>query len=147
MRFVAVGFILAVAWGVACLGGARADEAAPVAGADRLAIEQVITSQIEAFLHDAAEAAFGFASPKIQRLFGDAGHFMGMVRQGYAPVYRPRSFTFEALTRVEGRLVQRVMLVGPDGAETLALYTMEREADGSWRIDGCELTRPEGRMT
>jgi hypothetical protein len=40
----------------------------------------------------------------------------------------------------DGRIVQRVELVGPDGARELALYTMEREPDGSWRIDGCQLT-------
>ena len=35
--------------------------------------------------------------------------------------------------------MQRVELVGPDGHGATALYTMEREADGTWRISGCSL--------
>jgi len=39
--------------------------------------------------------------------------------------------------------VQHVELTGPDGAAAEALYFMERESDGSWRIDGCMLTKPD----
>lgn len=128
-------------------GPARADDAASVSAADHQAIEQVITSQLDAFGHDASDAAFSLASPKIQSLFGDAANFMAMVRQGYPPVYRPRSFAFEQLITINDQVVQRVMIVGPDGAPALALYTMEREQDGTWRIDGCALTKPDGLTT
>jgi hypothetical protein len=36
-----------------------------------------------------------------------------------------------------------VFVVGPDGLSYLAYYTMERQADGSWRINGCYLVRME----
>ncbi|MDT7953666.1 MAG: DUF4864 domain-containing protein [Acetobacteraceae bacterium] len=132
--------------GLLCFGwgSVRAEDGGGVSGADRGAIETVITSQLEAFRQDEGAAAFGFASPKIQGLFGDAPHFMAMVKRAYPPVYRPRSFTFGTVESVEDRVVQRVTLVGPDGAPAEALYTMEREPDGTWRIDGCVLTRPEG---
>lgn len=123
---------------------ARADDAASVSAADHHAIEQVITSQLEAFRHDAGETAFSFASPKIRSIFGSAPQFMAMVRQGYPPIYRPRSFAFDRLVTIDERIVQRVVVVGPDGAPALALYTMEREPDGTWRIDGCTLTQPDG---
>ncbi len=126
---------------------ARADDAASVSAADHQAIEQVITSQLDAFRRDAGDAAFSFASPNIQSIFGDAPHFMAMVRQGYPPVYRPRSFAFEQLITIRERIVQRVMIIGPGGAAALALYTMEREQDGTWRIDGCALTQPDGLNT
>lgn len=143
MRVLSVCLIVAVLTG----GPARADDAASVSAADHRAIEQVITSQIDAFRHDAGDAAFSFASPNIQLMFGDAPHFMAMVTQGYPPVYRPRSFTFEQLVTINQRIVQRVMVIGPDGAAALALYTMEREPDGTWRIDGCTLTQPDGLTT
>ena len=38
---------------------------------------------------------------------------------------------------------RRVELVGPSGEGALALYDMEHEADGSWRIAGCVLTKSE----
>ncbi len=128
-----------------CITGrpARADDAATVSAADHRAIEQVITSQLDAFRRDAGDDAFRFASPKIQGLFGSGPRFMAMVRQGYVPLTRPRSFTFDQLITIDGQIVQRVMLVGPDGAAVLALYTMEREPDGTWRIDGCSLGRPD----
>lgn len=145
MRALAVWLIVAML----CCGPspARADDAASISSADHQAIEQVITSQLDAFRRDAGDAAFGLASPNIQSMFGDAAHFMAMVRQGYPPVYRPRSFAFEQLVTIDGRIVQRVMIVGPDGAPALALYTMEREPDGTWRIDGCALTKPDGLTT
>jgi hypothetical protein len=119
---------------------ARADDPADVPPADRTAIADVISRQIDAFRHDDAPAAFAFASPMIQGMFGDPAHFLAMVQRGYPPVYRPRSVHIGALVMHDGRIVQRVELVGPDGARELALYTMEREPDGSWRIDGCQLT-------
>lgn len=126
---------------------ARADDAASVSAADHQAIEQVITSQLNAFRRDAGDTAFSLASPKIRSIFGDASNFMAMVRQGYPPVYRPRSFAFEQVVTINERIVQRVMFIGPDGTRALALYAMEREPDGTWRIDGCELTQPDGLTT
>ncbi len=35
--------------------------------------------------------------------------------------------------------MQMVELTGPDGLAYTARYTMEHEADGSWRISGCHL--------
>ena len=142
MRVSVVYLIVAMLCGT--LGSARADDAASASAADRQAIEQVVTSQLDAFRRDAADAAFSLASPNIQSMFGDAPRFMAMVRQAYPPVYRPRSFKFEQLVTLNERIVQRVMLIGPDGAAVVALYTMEREQDGTWRIDGCTLTKPPG---
>ncbi len=108
---------------------------------DEAAIRDVIVQQLEAFQRDDAPAAFAFASPMIQRQFGDPDTFMEMVRRGYRPVYRPRAVRLGALTREGGRLTQEVFLVGPDGRQVLALYFMARQSDGAWRIDGVRLTR------
>ncbi len=113
-----------------------------VSAPDRDAIEHVINAQIDAFRHDDGAAAFNYASPHIQSMFGDAATFLAMVKQSYAPVTRPRSVTFGALEQRDGQLVQHVELFGPDG-EDVALYTMEREPDGTWRIAGCELVRSQ----
>ena len=64
---------------------------ADVSGADQAAIQAVISSQIDAFRHDNAGVAFGYATPELQTMFGSAARFMDMVQHGYAPVYRPRS--------------------------------------------------------
>jgi hypothetical protein len=121
---------------------AAADPApAPAAmpAADRAAIAEVISRQLDAFRRDDAGGAFAFASPGIRAMTGSPERFMEMVRAGYAPVYRSREARFLDLSRVEGRLVQRVLLTGADGSLAAALYYMEAQPDGSWRIAGCEL--------
>ena len=107
---------------------------------DAAAIRAVISDQLAAFRRDDGEAAFAFAAPAIREKFGDAANFLRMVREGYGPVYRPREVEFGALSAEDGRLVQRVLLVGPDGVPVTALYFMERQPDGSWKISGCVLT-------
>jgi hypothetical protein len=110
---------------------------------ERAAIQSVITLQLEAFQHDDAPAAFAQASPMIQGMFGTPGNFITMVQNGYPPVYRPRQSAFGPLVSEDGQVIQKVELVGPDGRAYLALYTMERQADGSWKINGCTLTESE----
>ncbi len=115
-----------------------------VSGADRAAIKSVIESQMAAFRSDDAARAFGYANPMIQGMFGTPERFMSMVREGYAPVYRPSNVLFGPLDFVNGEWIQAVSLTGPDGQPALALYTMEKQADGSWLIAGCALTKPPG---
>lgn len=140
MRALLVLLILIVA---APAAAQRATPAADVGTDDRIAIQKVISGQIAAFRRDDADAAFAFAAPGIQRMFGNAETFMSMVRGGYRPVYRPREFTFRELVVIDGHLVQPVAVVGPDGGRVTALYHMERQPDGSWRIAGCHLVEPE----
>lgn len=109
--------------------------------ADQAAIRGVIADQLAAFQRDDGPAAFAFASPFIQQKFGTPEIFMEMVRTGYRPVYRPREVQFRELVMEGGRLYQKVFLIGPDGEPVLALYEMQRQPDGSWRINGCILTR------
>lgn len=146
-----------MAWRVAALlallaslgGSAWAQERAPESGisaADRQAIREVIQSQVDAFRRDDGEAAFGYASPEIQRQFGTAEIFMDMVRQGYQAVYRPRLFDFEEIVTLNGQPTQRVRVISPDGRPVIAFYPMRRLPDGSWRIDGCVLKAPEERQ-
>jgi len=108
---------------------------APAAAEDRrAAIESVIEGQIEAFSRNDGDAAFAFASPEIQRIFGNPGRFMETVRAGFAPVYRPRNYAFEPPIVADGLPAQPVRLIGPDGRGFIALYRMEEQPEGSWRI-------------
>ena len=109
----------------------------------------MIEAQLKAFQADDGAQAFSYASPAIQSIFKDPDNtFMSMVRAGYQPVYRPREVEFRDLVPVQGRLTQRVLVVGPDGVPLVAQYVMERrQPDGSWRIDGCALERSAEQTT
>ena len=110
---------------------------------DRAAIRDVIGRQVEAFGRDDGDAAFGLASPMIQRMFGSSDVFMDMVRQGYQPVYRPRAFDFREIVELDGQPTQKVQVIGPDGRPVTAFYPMTQLPDGSWRINGCYLKAPD----
>lgn len=136
LSFLTLGlFVAAVA--------APAQDKAPVAGADRTAIRQVIQRQMDAFQKDDGAAAFAFATPQLRERFGSADNFMSMVRGGYQPVYRPSQVSFGKLERTDDSVVQHVLVVAPDGAVHEALYFMERQKDGSWLIGGCLLMTTE----
>ena len=116
---------------------------AQISAADRTAIRDVIERQVEAFRRDDGAAAFGYASPSIQGLFGTPETFMDMVRQGYRPVYRPQVFEFREIVTLQGMVTQKVHVIGPDGRPVTAFYPMAQQPDGSWRIEGCYLQAPE----
>jgi hypothetical protein len=132
-------FVLLMLLGLAPPGWAQQD----VSAADRQAIRSIIQSQVDAFRRDDGEAAFGYASPAIRQMFGNAQTFMDMVRQGYPMVYRPRVFDFAEIVTLNGAPTQKVHVVGPDGRPVDAFYPMTQLLDGSWRIDGCYLREPD----
>jgi len=125
---------LLVALTVALIGlSARADEVATAQG--------VIRAQEQAFMRDDASAAYSYAAPAIKEIFPAPEIFMSMVQNGYAPVYRHKSFEFGE-SKVEGsRIAQRVHIVDANGEAWEALYTLEQQADGSYKITGCTLLK------
>ena len=116
--------------------------AAPGRAADDIAAAQnVISAQEQAFDRDDAAAAYSFAAPAIKKIFPSADIFMLMVQNTYAPVYRHRSFEFGE-AKVDGdRVAQRVHIADANGEAWEALYTLEREADGSFKITGYTLSK------
>lgn len=136
-KFLLLTLLLALA------GPARAGDAVPLGAGEAAAIRSVIGAQLQAFQRDDGATAFSYASPTIKQKFGTVDDFMRMVQVGYPVVYRPREVAFlEALVK-DGRTVQALRMVGPDGQAVTALYYMERQADGSWRINGVTLLRRE----
>jgi hypothetical protein len=106
---------------------------------DRTAIKATISDQLQAFASNNATLAFSFASPGIQLQFRTPENFMQMVQRAYHPVYQARSIIFEDLTTIDNHLAQPVLIMGHDGELTRALYLMQRQLDGQWRINGCLL--------
>jgi len=116
-----------------------------ISSADGNAIHGVVQGQLDAFRRDDSDKAFSFAAPGIQSMYGSPDMFLEAVRQGYRPVHRPRKVEFRELRVMDGAVVQQVYVVGPDNEPKLALYFMEKQPDGSWRISGCVLLDFEGQ--
>ncbi len=132
-RLIGVVFVIASFFLMATAAFADVDET------DERKIRSVIEQQIQAFRADDGDKAFSYASPDIQRKFGSVDRFMSMVKGGYQAVYRPQEVEFLGLKDETGAIIQAVRLVGPDGKTVMAVYTMERQDDGGWKIGGVYL--------
>jgi Domain of unknown function (DUF4864) len=100
-------------------------------------IRSVVTAQRDALVAGDGERAFAFATPALRRQYGSAEAFMRMVRSGYQALVDARYVELLEGAVIEGSTIQPLRLVMPDGAVLVALYTMQRQRDGSWRIAGC----------
>jgi hypothetical protein len=120
--------------------------AAAQSEADRSAIQGVISQQLDAFLRDDGSAAYSFAAPNIQTMFPTQERFMDLVKRGYQPVYRSRSHTFGELKQTAMGLEQTVDLVDAAGEFWTAVYTLQQQPDGSWKISSCILVKKPGQV-
>jgi hypothetical protein len=103
------------------------------------AIQRVIADQRAALIDGNAEKAFGYATDGIQRHFGDAATFMSMVQTSYAALLNARYVEFLEGAVIDGLVVQPLRLIGADNTVQVALYTLEKQKNGRWRISGCSI--------
>lgn len=104
------------------------------------AAQSTIESQLKAFLADDGALAYSYAAPGIKQIFPTVDSFMGMVTNGYQPVRRAQAYEFGKFEEMgPGKIVQQVLIVGPDGKDYEAVYTIERQPDGRFLITGCSL--------
>ena len=125
--------LTALPWG---MGPAKAED-------QGAAITAVIESQLQAFQRNDLDVAYSFASPTIQRMFGNPQRFGKMVQNGYPMVWRPSSYRMDRLLETEAGLVQIVMFEDASGRFHEAGYLMEL-IDGRWRIAGVHVRRQPG---
>jgi hypothetical protein len=107
------------------------------------AIQSLINDQIAALQTDDFSTAFSFASPMIQRLFGNSENFGAMVRQGYPMVYRPKSVRMLGVREDGGLVWQRVMVTDRAGATHLLDYQLIKTPEG-WLINAVQLLPQSG---
>lgn len=115
------------------------------ASADPADIKATITGQMKALKVGDAVTAYSFAAPEIKRLFPTPERFISMVRKGYEPVTHavsPRFLRQRAMQ--DGGVAQEVIFSDDAGQPWRALYTLEEQADGSWRITGVYLKKVAG---
>jgi hypothetical protein len=108
-----------------------------------LLIRRTIEQQLAAFNTGDRAQAFELAAPSIRRMFGSAEKFAEMVRKQYAQLHHSSGAIFLELRRVNGRFVQRVRVMGEDGEIVHANYIMVRVNDGTWRVGGVMLDKPD----
>jgi hypothetical protein len=116
-----------------------------IARADDLATAQsIIRSQEQAIVNDDSAVAYSFAGPPITSMYRNAAVFMYMVQNGYAPIYRHKSFDLGEAKSWNDKISQQVHLIDADGVAWEALYILERQTDGCWKIVSCVLSKAVG---
>ena len=103
------------------------------------AIEAVIREQLAALKVGDGAKAFAHAAPAIRRQFGTPERFLAMVRSAYGALTAARYTEFLEGAVVEGNVIQPLRIVAPDNTVQVALYTMQKQPDGHWKIAGCLL--------
>ena len=121
----------------------------PARADDKATARSIIESQINAFLNDDMATAYSYAAPSIKRMYPDESRFFEMVKRGYQPVYRPGNFAFGRFKpAADGSgMVQEVLIQGPDGQDWTALYSLERQPDGSFNINGVQMIKAAAPVT
>lgn len=113
--------------------------------ADKQAFEQVISGQLEAFKVDDGPLAYSYAAPVVTKIFPTVDVFMAMVKRGYQAVYTNSKYRFgELTTDILGRPAQHVTITAGDGKRYEAVYAMEKQPDGSWKIAGVQMVEIPG---
>ncbi|MFD0917928.1 DUF4864 domain-containing protein [Pseudahrensia aquimaris] len=107
--------------------------------------QAIIDGQFKAFRSRDHQQAFGYAAPTLQQVFGSTDRFIGMVKNGYGAIYDAKQWKFGRSRMKDGDLYQEVFVSGPNGKEWKALYTLRKQADGSWKIGGVRLI-PAGTL-
>jgi hypothetical protein len=104
------------------------------------AAQDSISGQLHAFRSGDDALAYGYAAPNVKRIFPTLNTFMSMVTGAYKPVHRPQSFSFGKFQETSPTsIVQQVIIVGADGKDYEAVYTLELQPDGTHLITGCSL--------
>ncbi len=111
------------------------------------ASQMVVENQIKAFHQRQHEEAFNYAAPALRIVFRDVENFIRMVKRGYNPIYAAQNWSF-GRSRTEGeKNHHEVLISGPNGGEWTALYTLQKQTDGMWKIVGVQLLKSTGKST
>lgn len=115
--------------------------ASPVRADDTADAQTIIRAQVDAFIRGDAAAAYSHAARGIRGVFTQADVFMGMVTKNYPPIVRHKSFEFGKAEASGDIVAQSVRIVDDEGVPWQALYTLEKQPDGNWKITGCTLQK------
>lgn len=106
---------------------------------DAESIQAVVQLQLRALAEDDAVGAFSLTTSSTRVQIGNPDNFLRMIKEEYAPIYRNRHAIFSPPEVIDGDIIEMVRVTDRDNRVWVALYRMERDIDGSWKIDGCRL--------
>jgi hypothetical protein len=110
-------------------------------------VQAVVRAQLKAFSEEDADGALAVATPEVRKSVGDATRFLALVRGNYPMVYHPAGFAFLQPQADKDQVLQAVALRDADDKTWIALFTLQRQPDNSWRIGACIVAENDWRST
>ena len=145
MPFIRTGFLaLVIVAGLAAPAAAAGDSASPYDDATKGELQGIITKQLDAFNRNDAPTAESLATPQFRDKYPDPAAFLAMVKEHYAPLFKPRSTHFENVGDSPHGPLQKMTVVAADGTIWTAVYAFQR-ISGEWRISGCGLMKQDSQ--
>jgi hypothetical protein len=140
-------FVVVIALAMAAVGLQANARAEDLTASEAQHVRAVILAQLKAFADDDAERAFATATPEVRKAIGNSSLFLALVRGNYPMVYRPVAFGFLPPQQEAGHVVQMVTLRDQDNKTWLAVFSLERQPEGTWRIAGCVVAENSWKTT
>ncbi|MBI1891492.1 MAG: DUF4864 domain-containing protein [Burkholderiales bacterium] len=103
------------------------------------AIQKTVRQQIDALANDDALGAFALTSTDTRTRIGTPDDFLRLIKEEYDPVYRHRLALYSPPQIVNGKTYQLVRLTDLDSRVWIAIYLLDRDEVGDWKIEGCQL--------
>ena len=133
-----IAFLMLVVWPMHSWAQAAVGEA------ETRLTQGVISDQIAAFKSGDSERAYSHAAPNVKIVFPTADRFIAMVQTGYTPLYNPDSFVFGRNALIGEQIHQELIVTDHAGKQWQAVYSLQLQGDGSWRITGVKLNPYSG---
>ncbi len=131
-RLALMAVVMAFTWSIQA-------KAAGLGKSEVTAIQSAVQLQIEALVNDDADRAFALTTEDARNRLGSPDNFLKMIKEEYDPVYRHRTALYSSPQIVLGKVYQVVRLTDLDSHVWVAIYLMHKDAQGTWKIDGCRL--------
>jgi hypothetical protein len=106
----------------------------------------IIEQQLAALEREDAVAAYSFAAPELKAQFPDPDLFLTVVESAYAPMHRHRSVEFGPAAEQDNTVAETVIFTDDDGQVWTALYKVDKQPEGGWKISGCAMARADGQQ-
>jgi hypothetical protein len=118
------------------------DNAAVIDGisdGDAKAIQVAVRSQIEALSVNDAVGAFQLATLDRQSRIGSPDKFLSLIKKHYQPLHQHLLVLYSRPAVVKGETFQAVRVTDKSSHVWLAVFQMQAEQGGRWKIDACYL--------
>lgn len=139
---IRVAFTTMMLVSLASIGDTNAQNA--ISETDTVASRSVIEDQLDAFKARDLDRAYSHAAPNIRSIFPSVEQFSAMVERGYSAIFKHEAYVFGRNRQEAQDVFHEVIITDETGKQWQAVYSLQRQEDGSWQITGVKMNPYKG---